>query len=221
MVSLYLSRAGLTVDPQKIELALVKLEEFLDDEHNSAEAVWSYLIPELGEGGACSLFGHLQDEPFELSNFLKVNEASRITLSRLQSIVDFVKRVIHVDWFGIYQTRQTPEGKQLLKLAYCGAPSRPLFPINEQFAATSNNVQVVMSGEARVINDVQEYVACGGEYYTCDPKVQSESCLPLFDSASNCIGIIDAEAFSKDFFTPSVLALLIAVCIKIPQYLPE
>ncbi|NOU50695.1 histidine kinase [Pseudoalteromonas sp. JBTF-M23] len=221
MVSFYLSRAGLTVDPQKIELALGKLEEFLDDEHNATEAVWSYLIPELGEGGACSLFGHLQDEPFELRAFLKANEASGVALSRLQSIVDFVRRVTNVDWFGIYQTRQTAEDKQLLKLAYCGAPSRPLFPINEQFAATSNNVQVVMSGEARVINDVQEYVASGGEYYTCDPKVQSESCLPLFDSVGNCIGIIDAEAFSKDFFTANVLALLIAVCIKIPQYLPE
>ncbi|BBN81002.1 hypothetical protein PA25_09870 [Pseudoalteromonas sp. A25] len=221
MVSLYLSRTGLSVDPQTVELALGKLDEFLNDERNAHDAIWSYLIPELGEGGACSLFGHLQDEPFQLSSFLAYNDQSNGALSRLQSIVAFVKQVTDVDWFGIYQTRQTAQGQQLLKLAYCGAPSRPLFPINEQFAATSNNVQVVMSAQARVINDVQEYVAGGGEYYTCDPKVQSESCLPLFDSTNNCIGIIDAEVFSKDFFTPNVLALLIAVCIKIPRYLPE
>ncbi|CAH9066367.1 hypothetical protein PSECIP111951_03561 [Pseudoalteromonas holothuriae] len=221
MVSLYLSLSGLTVDPEKVELALCKLDQFLDEQHNITDGVWSYFIPELGEGGACSLFGHLQEAPFDLSTLLLPSDKNRIALSRLQSLVNFVQQASNVDWFGIYQARSTSEGEQLLKLAYSGAPSRPLFPINQKFAETSNNIQVVMSGRARVINDVQEYVTNGGEYYTCDPKVQAESCLPLFDDANNCVGIIDAEAFSKDFFTPNMLALLIAVCIKIPQYLPE
>jgi putative methionine-R-sulfoxide reductase with GAF domain len=221
MVSSYLDLAQLSIDPRLIDTALAELDLFLNDESNSVQAVWSYRIPELGEGGACSLFGHLQDEPFELSSILDKSENTQVCLTKLQAIVDFVSRRTLVDWFGIYQTRVTPEGPQLLKLAYVGAPSRPLFPVNEQFAATSNNVQTVMSHHARVINDVQAYVEAGGEYYTCDPKVQAETCLPLFDSANNCIGIIDAEAFSKEFFTPDVLALLIAVCIKIPQYLPE
>ncbi|MCF6434613.1 GAF domain-containing protein [Pseudoalteromonas sp. MMG022] len=221
MVSSYLTQSALNVEPADVELALSQLDEFLQDQSNWQDAVWAYRIPELGEGGACSLFGHLQDEPFELNSLLPQDEQTSQALAKLQSIVAFVQRQTNVDWFGIYQTRETSQGAQLLKLAYHGAPSRPLFPVNEQFAATSNNVQVVISGHARVINDVAAYVDNGGEYYTCDPKVQAEACLPLFDNANNCIGIIDAEAFSKDFFTPSVLALLIAVCIKIPQYLPE
>jgi putative methionine-R-sulfoxide reductase with GAF domain len=68
---------------------------------------------------------------------------------------------------------------------------------------------------------VAEYVAQGGEYYTCDPKVQSEACLPMFDNISGCIGIIDAEAFSTGIFDEQVLAVLVAACIRIPQYLPR
>ncbi|CAM3931982.1 GAF domain-containing protein [Pseudoalteromonas byunsanensis] len=221
MVSSYLTQSALNTEPADVELALSQLDAFLQDQNNWQDAVWSYRIPELGEGGACSLFGHLQDEPFELTSLLSQDQQTSQALVKLQSIVAFVQSKTNVDWFGIYQTRDTSQGAQLLKLAYLGAPSRPLFPVNEQFAATSNNVQVAMSGRGRVINDVPAYVSNGGEYYTCDPKVQAEACLPLFDNANNCIGIIDAEAFSKDFFTPSVLALLIAVCIKIPQYLPE
>ncbi|WP_462157716.1 GAF domain-containing protein [Pseudoalteromonas sp. GB56] len=193
-----------------------KLSDYLIEA--APQVQWQYLIPELGEGGACSLFGHLQDEPFSLTEYL--DSSVQPQLSKLQAIVDFVVEQSGVDWFGIYQSREVDGEPQLLKLAYHGAPSRPLFPINEAFAATSNNVQVVMSGKARIINDVEDYVAKGGEYYTCDPKVKSESCLPLYSQQGKVVGIVDAEAFSKDFFTPERIALLVAACKEIVEHLP-
>ncbi|MDP2633926.1 MULTISPECIES: GAF domain-containing protein [unclassified Pseudoalteromonas] len=218
MVSSYLSHAQLNVPQQLVSLELAKLEDFLVTSQPSAVR-WEYQIPELGEGGACSLFGHLQDEPFKLTDYLAEDAQTRQKLAQLQSVVDYVVEKTGVDWFGIYQNTQTEEGVQLLKLAYFGAPSRPLFPLTEQFASGSNNVQVAMSSKGRVINNVEQYLASGGEYYTCDPKVKSEACLPLFDAQNNCVGIVDGEAFKNDFFTDQTLALLIACCIKIPHFL--
>lgn len=194
-----------------------KLETYLA-QHN-AQVAWQYQIPELGEGGACSLFGHLQEEPFALEQYVSQKEEQK--MNNLQAIVDFVIEQSGVEWFGIYQIRQIEEQSQLLKLAYYGAPSRPLFPVNEAFAQTSNNVQVVYNASGRVINNVQSYVANGGEYYTCDPKVKAETCLPLFDDSGKVVGIVDAEAFANDFFTPERVALCIAACKVSVQHLPN
>jgi putative methionine-R-sulfoxide reductase with GAF domain len=220
MISKYLTRANININVHLIEQALSELDSFIAEPANKQSAIWSFMIPQLGEGGACSLFGDLQEAPFNLEDYLLRSDNVELRLSQLQTIVHFIKQKTNVDWFGIYQNITTNDGMQLLKLSYCGAPSRPLFPINDKFAATSNNVQVVMSGLGRVINNVQSYVAKGGEYYTCDPKVQSESCLPLYNEQMQCIGIIDAEAFRNDFFTVETLAILIAACIRIPNYLP-
>lgn len=218
MVSSYLSLAQLDVPAQLVTDELTRLENYLSN-HSLPAVRWQYQIPELGEGGACSLFGYLQDEPFKLTDYVKQDQHTTEKLAQLQLIVDYVVAQTKVDWYGIYQSTATPEGEQLLKLAYFGAPSRPLFPLTEAFAAGSNNVQVALSSKGRVINNVEQYLAGGGEYYTCDPKVKSEACLPLFDSANRCVGIVDGEAFNNDFFNQQTLALLIACCIKIPHFL--
>ena len=218
MVNSYLEYAQLNVEPQLIHAELEKLEQYLNK--NAAPAVrWEYQIPELGEGGACSLFGYLQDEPFKLSDYVSQSTQTTEKLAQLQLIVDYVIENTKLDWYGIYQNTHTNEGEQLLKLAYFGAPSRPLFPLTAEFATASNNVQVAFSGKGRVINNVEQYLAAGGEYYTCDPKVKAEACLPLFNAQKQCIGIVDGEAFSTDFFDNATLALLIACCIKIPHFL--
>ncbi len=219
MNSATLSYAGLELPEFMVEEKVQSLSAHLAT--FEGDIAWEYMIPELGEGGACSLFGHLQEEPFRLRSLLgdPSNETTE-SLVKLTGIVDFVVQQTGLDWFGIYQTRSTDEGRQLLKLAYHGAPSRPLFPLTEQFAATSNNVQVALSRKARVINDVASYVSAGGEYYTCDPKVQAEACLPLLDSNGNALGIIDGEAFRADFFNSEELAVLVAACLVIPDYLP-
>ncbi|KZN48001.1 GAF domain-containing protein [Pseudoalteromonas luteoviolacea] len=219
MISAYLDKTQTTLDPALVKSKITILTEHLSTQH--AQPVWSYKIPELGEGGSCSLFGHLQEAPFLLNDYIDDSEENDASLSKLQAIVEFVHNQTGVDWFGIYQARPIEEEQQLLKLAYQGAPSRPLFPINEQFAGTSNNIQTVMSARSRIINDIPAYIAQGGEYYTCDPKVQSEVCLPLLDENFECVGIIDAEAFSKDFFTADNLSVLVAACMKITHYLPH
>ncbi|NMM40811.1 GAF domain-containing protein [Pseudoalteromonas arctica] len=218
MIYSYLSLAQLDVPAQLVSDELTKLESYLSNQPLPAVR-WQYQVPELGEGGACSLFGYLQDEPFKLTDFLPQDQHTTQKLAQLQLIVDYVVAQTKVDWYGIYQSTATPEGEQLLKLTYFGAPSRPLFPLTEAFAAGSNNVQVALSRKGRVINNVEQYLAAGGEYYTCDPKVKSEACLPLFDSANRCVGIVDGEAFNNDFFNQQTLALLIACCIKIPHFL--
>lgn len=218
MISSYLNIAQLDLDPQLIAKELELLEQYIASSQLPSVR-WEYQIPELGEGGACSLFGYLQDEPFKLSDYVATHSQNEHKLANLQNIVNYIQQQTQVDWYGIYQATDTSEGAQLLKLAYHGAPSRPLFPLTEAFAAGSNNVQVALSKQGRVINNVENYLASGGEYYTCDPKVKAETCLPLFNAQNECVGIVDAEAFNNDFFDSRTLAILVACCIKIPHFL--
>lgn len=187
----------------------------------SSSVTWQYLIPELGEGGTCSLFGELQDEPFDLSDYIDTNERNKECLTALTAIVRYVESLNVVDWFGIYQLRNIDNQSQLLKLSYFGNPSRPLFPVNKDYAKISNNTYVALNADGRVINNVESYVSSGGEYYTCDPKVKSEICLPITSLEGKTLGIIDAEAFNVDVFNDDVVALFAAVCDVLEPYLPE
>ncbi|MEE2022662.1 histidine kinase [Alkalimonas sp. MEB004] len=225
VVAQYLLQSGLAetfeIHELEIQREILWLEHYLD-ESALPEACWQYLIPELGEGGACSLFGQLADEPYDLSLILNGRTAqNEQRLSQLQLFCQAFEARTGMEWFGIYQARKNPEGQPVLvKLAYYGAPSRPEFPLTAEFARMSNNSTVGITGLGRVINDIPEYLARGGDYYTCDPKVQAEACLPLFDHSGRIVGIIDAEAFQKNVFNPAVLALLVAVCLMVPAYLP-
>lgn len=204
---------------QQSDNAHVKQQVINYIKQSECQAVWSYKIPELGEGGACSLFGQLQAAPFNLLGILeKQDEAALISLS---SIVEFIKSEIGVDWFGIYQIREVESQSQLVKLAYFGKESRPLFPLTQAFAEISNNVSVALNNEGRIINNVTEYVAKGGEYYTCDPKIKSELCLPIVNEQGTVIGIIDAESYQQDFFTPQRQKLFTTLCQLLPFYLPK
>ena len=198
-----------------------QLQQFLANT-TGAEVKWQYQVPELGEGGACSLFGHLADEPYDLSAILGgKTDANQQALQVLNNIAAFYQQQSGLDWFGIYQARDNVQGERVLvKLAYYGAPSRAEFPLNTEFAKISNNSTVGLTGKAKVINDVAAYLGTGGEYYTCDPKVQAEACLPLFDQSGKIVGIVDAEDFNKNVFTADAMALLVAVCLTIPALLP-
>jgi len=197
------------------------LQQYLQQAADTA-VNWQYQVPELGEGGACSLFGVLAAEPYDLTAILGgQTAANRQALSKLSQITAFYQQQAGVAWFGIYQARQNPAGEAVLvKLSYFGAPSRAEFPLTAEFAAISNNSTVGLSGKARVINSVASYLQQGGEYYTCDPKVQAEACLPLYAQSGRILGIVDAEDFQPEVFNPQALALLVAVCLTIPDYLP-
>ena len=166
-----------------------------------------YQVPLLGEGGTCSLFGELDDVPFKLQDVL--SEQHLELLNQVQSVVDWVQTHLNVDWFGVYLKRVSNDQSAVLtKLAYYGAPSRAEFPLTPEFAELSNNTSVGLSGEKRLINSVAEYRQQGGEYYTCDPKVNSELCWPIISpnissakqQGSEILGIIDAECFNENKF---------------------
>lgn len=229
-VSDYVERCGL-----KAYLGDISLADFVEkvlQRQNALQAFlstatapavqWQYKVPELGEGGACSLFGQLADEPYDLTAILGgQSSANQLALAQLNLISGFYREHSALDWFGIYQARTNLNAEPVLvKLAYYGAPSRAEFPLNSEFAKISNNSTVGLSGKAKVINDVVTYLGNGGEYYTCDPKVQAEACLPLFDHSGKIAGIVDAEDFNKNVFTTDALALLVAVCLTVPSYLP-
>lgn len=221
----YIEMSGLTALYGDISASVAsyqqQLQQFLANT-TGAEVKWQYQVPELGEGGACSLFGHLADEPYDLSAILGgKTDANQQALQVLNNIAAFYQQQSGLDWFGIYQARDNVQGERVLvKLAYYGAPSRAEFPLNTEFAKISNNSTVGLSGKAKVINDVAAYLGTGGEYYTCDPKVQAEACLPLFDQSGKIVGIVDAEDFNKNVFTADAMALLVAVCLTIPALLP-
>lgn len=222
----YLQLSGLTeLTTPAFAAAVVQQQQALRQylEQGSAPTVnWQYQVPELGEGGACSLFGVLAAEPYDLTAILGgQTAANQQALARLSQITAFYQQQAGVAWFGIYQARPNPAGEAVLvKLSYFGAPSRAEFPLTPEFATISNNSSVGLSGKARVINSVASYLQQGGEYYTCDPKVQAEACLPLYAQSGRILGIVDAEDFQAEVFDQRALALLVAVCLTIPDYLP-
>lgn len=220
-IKAYLGDISLAAFAEKVQQRQTELQAYLATAALPS-VQWQYKVPELGEGGACSLFGQLADEPYDLTAILGgQHAANQHALTQLSLIAAFYREQSALDWFGIYQARTNLTAEPVLvKLAYYGAPSRAEFPLNSEFAKISNNSTVGLSGTAKVINDVAAYLGTGGEYYTCDPKVQAEACLPLFDQSGKIAGIVDAEDFNKNVFTADALALLVAVCLTVPAYLP-
>lgn len=182
---------------------------------------WAYDVPELGEGGTCSLFGQLAAQPYDLAHNLGgLTTANERLLSQVTSLVAFYRQHSSSDWFGIYQKRPNANQEQvLIKLAYYGAASRAEFPLTDEFSAMSNNSTVGLSGRGRIINQVSTYLSAGGEYYTCDPKVQAEACLPVLDAHGQVLGIVDSETFAEHTFVGQELALLVAVVMRLSEVL--
>ena len=55
-------------------------------------------------------------------------------------------------------------------------------------------------------------------YYTCDAKVRSEACIPIFGSDGKVIGIMDAEAFAPNVFRPAQkLGAVLAACQQLGE----
>lgn len=190
---------------------------------SDTEALYQYQVPELGEGGACSLFDEMADEPYQLAPILGgVTTANSQLLADLNRAVAEITKQSQCDWLGLYSRRVNAEGEDVLvKLAYQGEPSRAEFPLNDAFASISNNSTVGLTGKGRLIQSVKAYLADGGEYYTCDPKVQSELCIPLYDNNQQVIGILDAEAFQEEFFSAEKLAQFIGLALWTQQRLQQ
>jgi putative methionine-R-sulfoxide reductase with GAF domain len=187
----------------------------------SDDALFTYSVPMLSEDGACSLIDELSPTPYDLTAVLGGrSEANKRKLLLLNQLVEHATQLTGADWLGIYQARKTANGEALVKLAYRGRPSRAEFPLTEDFAKSSTNSTVGLSGHAKVIDDVAAYTASGGGFYVCDDAVQSEMCVPLFDEAGKILGIIDGEAGPKGFFNPDRQSIVVAMAMVAPPLLP-
>ncbi|MET3108365.1 L-methionine (R)-S-oxide reductase [Oxalobacteraceae bacterium GrIS 2.11] len=223
LIDNYLQHSGINAG-QLTHDFYVQLAQFgaaIELDQTDPQVQWQYQVPELGEGGACSLFGQLAAKPYDLEQTLGgKTAANEQLLKRVTALVNFYRQHSSSDWFGVYQKRVNPEGQSVLvKLAYYGAASRPEFPLTAEFAAISNNSTVGLSGMGRIINQVGAYRSAGGEYYTCDPKVNAEACLPVLGQNGAVLGIVDSETFLEQTFVGQELALLVAVVMRLATLL--
>ncbi|MDY7538927.1 hypothetical protein QN372_16740 [Undibacterium sp. RTI2.1] len=206
-----------------------QLQQFIRSTEKDTQVQWQYQVPELGEGGSCSLFDQLSATPYDLAASLGGQTSDNLRLlQRVTALVKFYQQHSGSQWFGVYQKNdqkidrtdsESDSNAVLVKLAYFGAASRAEFPLTPEFAAISNNSTVGISGKGRIINNVSAYLATGGEYYTCDPKVQAEACLPILAADGRVLGIIDSEAFTQNIFSGAELALLVAVATSLSSIL--
>lgn len=224
----YLQLAQLHLDSNVLAKSVADyMDEFRlvadgDIPSGNEDMLYSYKVPRLSPDGSCAISDTADPESYDLSKILGGRSPDTTPrLAILNELVNHAAGAMSVDWLGIYQRLTKNDGSDVLvKLAYYGAMSRAEFPLNEEFAAQSNNSTVGMTGAARIINDIPEYIKSNGPYYSCDRRVKAEACLPLFAPNSiTIVGIIDAEAWRTDFFTNKTLALLLALCIVTPDFL--
>lgn len=228
LISHWLDATGVRargVSPVAVEQALADLLNAISGELDTVDtgALYRYPVPMLSEDGACSLVDELSPTPYDLAPILGGESADTTRkLMLLNQMVDRATGVSGAGWLGIYQSRRNASGGDVLvKLAYRGRPSRAEFPLTAEFARGSTNSTVGLSGRAEVIDDVAAHVGAGGGFYVCDAAVQSEACLPILSAAGDrVLGILDAEAEPKAFFTPERLAVLAAACLMAPSLLP-
>lgn len=189
----------------------------------SNEALYRYQVPLVSEDGSCSLIDEMDPVAFDLARILGgESEPNTRKLKLLNILATRATMVTGADWVGIYQQRMNLLGNPVLvKLAYRGRPSRAEFPLTAEFAKTSTNSAVGLSGQSRLIDDVAAYTAEGGGFYVCDDAVQSEICVPILDTADGkVIGIIDAEASPKHFFNTDRQSAVVAMALVAPALLP-
>ena len=225
----YLTKVGIAAEVSAVREAQQALWEILEEAKKASlpatpsalNALYTYKVPKLSADGSCSLHAELDPTAYDLSKVLGGRSVQNsFALITLDALVESVHQRSGADWLGLYQRRELPSGPALVKLAYRGVESRPEFPLTAAFAKTSNNAAVALDGKARVLHDVKAHVAGGGAYYECDPKVQSEVCLPLLDPNGKVIGVLDAESTKANHFTAERLALLVSLATECTSHLP-
>ncbi|WP_174874439.1 GAF domain-containing protein [Vogesella oryzae] len=216
----YLQHAGLALSLPVVQQGVAALQQALTQavEPRGADELYRYRVPKLGEGGSCSLVDELEAEPYDISPWLGGrSSAAEEQLRALDALVQATLRLVPADWLGVYCRFERDGLPRLVKLAYRGLSSRAEFPLTDDFALFSNNSRVGLSGKGAVIADVRAWQQAGGAYYECDPKVQSEVCLPVLDADGTVLGILDAEDGSAGFFDEQRQAVLAALALALAQ----
>jgi hypothetical protein len=169
----YLERALPSLDASKgkpLTAVLEELRTILSAEHAGEtadmESLYLYKVPVLAPGGmACAYPQRLDPVPHNLAlnlfpsateeNWKQVvaEQGREVTQSllRLANWVKVLAEATSSDWLGVYKLVTLGGESHLLKLAYVGAPSRPIFPLTPKWCEVSNNSWVGTNGKARVI----------------------------------------------------------------------
>lgn len=183
--------------------------------------LYEYDIPQISPDGTCSITDKKNDAPYNLARTLgyDLNPQSlrpnlhTLRLWRLKQVISQLYALSDVNWSGVYRKATNPQGELVLvKESYQGLFSRPEFPLTEEFARKSNNSTVGLTGKAIVIQSVAEHA---GPYYQCDGAVNSEFCVPILDPSNEVIGIIDAESFKTNHFSPEILLQITKVAMDL------
>lgn len=148
------------------------------------------------------------------------NDPQTERIWRLKKIVTSLSTITNTEWVGVYRAVTNPQGERVLaKEAYFGDMSKPEFPLTEENAKHSNNSKVGLTGEAVIMDDVLGTLAADPDttYYTCNPNVDSEFCLPIFGKNGDILGIIDAEAWVKNHFDADKLLQVAKVAYDLGQ----
>jgi putative methionine-R-sulfoxide reductase with GAF domain len=109
----------------------------------------------------------------------------------------------------------------LVKEAYIGEPSRPVFPVTSSFATKSTNSWVALNSSIRIIQNTRQ-IEEGVSYYSCSNKVQSELCVPILRQNLNSqvwevIGIIDLESWKPRHFDNQLVCDVLNVAFHIGE----
>lgn len=186
-------------------------------DRETVEDRYVYPVPERGEDADGA---GLADEPYNLAPVCGLEyDPERLrdhpNTARLVALDETVRRLAeetNPDWLGVYRRATDPDGQDVLvKEAYVGKHSRAEFPLTASFADRSNTVAVARSGEAVVVDDVQDY---DDPYYECDDSVRSECCCPVL-AGENVVGVVDAEAHEPGFFTDERVATVAGTCASL------
>ncbi|KAM9957954.1 hypothetical protein ACTFIW_012930 [Dictyostelium discoideum] len=212
----------ITIDCDNDNDLVKKIFESLDYDKNEDyyKGFYNFTIPKLGENGSCSM--KTEFEQFDLTTvYGERTSTSDLHLWRLYQIINELQKLTNVDWLGIYKKTTYKNSNNdnedcLLKLAYYGEFSRPIFPLTDYFQTISNNSWVGLNGKSKVIQSLATYE---GVYYNCSDKVKSEICIPIFDKNQNVIGIIDAESWKDNHFNSKNLLEIVKVAISLSNYL--
>ncbi|MGZ5067673.1 MAG: GAF domain-containing protein [Usitatibacter sp.] len=226
-ITAYLRMAGLESllgREADVELAIRDLMEAMSEKVDVGDgsSLYAYSVPMLTADGSCSIVDQLAPVPYDLGGILggRTEQTTR-RLALLERLVERAQETTGADWLGIYQRRVNASGLAVLvKVSYVGRASRAEFPLTADFAQTSTNSTVGLTGRATVIDDVAKHVEAGGGFYVCDDGVQSEACVPILDANREVAGIIDAEAKPKGFFGAERLAVIAALALVASAALP-
>jgi putative methionine-R-sulfoxide reductase with GAF domain len=206
-------------------------------EINDVNSLFIYRIPTVSKDGTCSNIAKLSVRPFNLavdayhmdistSSALSNDQLLRqhpvtVRLSLLNRIVGEIRRITDADWIGLYRVVLADNSPSLLKEAYFGEPSRPLFPLTDEFARKSTNSWVGLTGNVRIISNTRQRED-GVSYYECSGKVQSELCVPVLRRLSEhqyqVIGIIDLESWNLNHFSPRLVLEVFKVALDLGSW---